>query len=338
MRDKFLCVDLMKIKKVYNEQRNRCVKLVRSAKKAHYSNLSIKDINGNKKFWKIVKRLFFEKVNANESITLAENSNIISFEIEIAEKLNAFFSNIVKEFKIKVKEDLLCDVSEINDPVESAIQKYKNPPTIQVIKETFDSNKTFSFDLVSSDTFFKEILSLDTKKATHSIDKPTKIVKENVNLFPIFVSNPFNESVLSFKFLPELKLADVKPLHKKKSRLEKTNYRPVSLLPNISKVFERCLHREISEYFETALLKCQCGFRKEYSTQDCLLAMAENCKKVLDQWNEYGALLNLSHDLIVAKLHAYGFSIESLKLTNSYLTERKQRVKINDQLTHGWIL
>ena len=66
--------------------------------------------------------------------------------------------------------------------------------------------------------------------------------------------------------------------------------------------------------------------------------MAENCKKVLDQWNEYGALLNLSHDLIVAKLHAYGFSIESLKLINSYLTERKQRVKINDQLTHGWIL
>ena len=120
-----------------------------------------------------------------------------------------------------------------------------------MIKETFDSNKTFSFDLVSSDTFFKEILSLDTKKATHSIDKPTKIVKENVNLFPIFVSNPFNESVLSFKFLSELKLADVKPLHKKKSRLEKTNYRPVSLLPNISKVFERCLHREISEYFET---------------------------------------------------------------------------------------
>ena len=115
----------MKIKKVYNEQRNRCVKLVRSAKKAHYSNLSIKDINGNKKFWKIVKRLFFEKVNANESVTLAENSNIISFEIEIAEKLNAFFSNIVKEFKIKVKEDLLCDVSEINDPVESAIQKCK---------------------------------------------------------------------------------------------------------------------------------------------------------------------------------------------------------------------
>ena len=123
----------------------------------------------------ILKPLFSEKVNTNENITLVENNNIISSEIEIAEKLNAFFSNIVKELNIIVKEDLLCDVSvsDINDPVERAIQKYKNHPSIQMIKETFDSNKTFSFDLVSSDTIFKEIVSLDTKKATHSNDVPT---------------------------------------------------------------------------------------------------------------------------------------------------------------------
>ena len=104
------------------------------------------------------------------------------------------------------------------------------------------------------------------------------------------------------------------------------------------------MHRQISEYFETVLSKFQCGFRKGYSTQDCLLAMVENCKKALDQGNEYGALLTdlskafdcLPHDLIVAKLHAYGFSIESLKLINSYLTERKQRVKMNDQFS-SWL-
>ena len=72
--------------------------------------------------------------------------------------------------------------------------------------------------------------------------------------------------------------------------------------------------------------------------------MVENCKNELDQGNEYGALLTdlskafdcLPHDLIVAKLHAYGFSIESLKLINSYLTERKQRVKMNDQFS-SWL-
>ena len=82
------------------------------------------------------------------------------------------------------------------------------------------------------------------------------------------------------------------------------------------------MDRQISEYFETIFSKFQCGYRKGYGTQDCLLAMVVNCKNALDQGKEYGALLTylskafdcLSHDLIVAKLHAYGFSIESLKL------------------------
>ena len=72
--------------------------------------------------------------------------------------------------------------------------------------------------------------------------------------------------------------------------------------------------------------------------------MVENCKKALDQGNEYGALVTdlskafdcLPHDLIVAKLQVYGFSKESLKLINSYLTERKQRVKVNDQFS-SWL-
>ena len=123
---------------------------------------------------------------------LVENNKIISSDIEIAEKLNAFFGNRVKELKIKVKEDLLCDVSDINDTVEKAIQKYKKHPRIQMIKETFDSNKKFSFDLVLSDTIFQEILSLDTKKATQSNDVRTNIVKTNADLFSFFVFNAFN--------------------------------------------------------------------------------------------------------------------------------------------------
>ena len=98
---------------------------------------------------------------------LVDNSNNIPSEIEIAEKLNVF-SNIVKELNIRVEEDLLCDVSNINDPVERAIQKHKNHPSMPMI------NKTFSFDLLSSDTIFKDIVSLDTKKATHSNDVRTK--------------------------------------------------------------------------------------------------------------------------------------------------------------------
>ena len=68
-------------------------------------------------------------MNTNENMMLVANYNIISSEIEIAEKLNAFFGNIVKELNIKDEEDLLCDVSNINDLVERAFQKYKTYPS-----------------------------------------------------------------------------------------------------------------------------------------------------------------------------------------------------------------
>ena len=102
------------------------------------------------------------------------------------------------------------------------------------------------------------------------------------------------------------------------------------------------MHRHISEYLETVVFSVVsiCG----YSAQDSPLAMVENSKITLDQGNEYGAFLTdlskafdcIPHDLIVQKLYAYGFSIESLKLINSYLTERKQRVKMNDQFS-SWL-
>ena len=84
-----------------------------------------------------------------------------------------------------------------------------------MIKETFDNDKTFSFDLVSPDTIFKEIVSLDTNKSTHSNDMPTKIVKVNADLFLIFVSNAFNKSVISCIYCTILKSARITPVHKK---------------------------------------------------------------------------------------------------------------------------
>ena len=143
LRYKFLHCRSNENKKAYNEQRNRCVKLVRSAKKLIIGILALKTLMTIKYFGKQLNLFSLKKVNTNENITLVENSNIIASEIGIAEKLNAFFSNIVEELNIKVKEDLLCDVSDINDTVERAIQRYKNHPSIQMIKETFYSKNIF---------------------------------------------------------------------------------------------------------------------------------------------------------------------------------------------------
>ena len=119
-----------------------------------------------------------------------------------------------------------------------------------------------------------------------------------------------------------MKLADVIPVFKKNERSSEENYRPVSILPIFSKMFEKILHDQISAYFANILSKNQCGFRKGYSSQHCLVAMIEKWKKSLDSKGSFGALLAdlsktfdcIPHELIIPKLDAYGFDQKALIL------------------------
>ena len=136
--------------------------------------------------------------------------------------------------------------------------------------------------MINPECMSKIINNLDTSKATQQGDIPTKIIKDNKDLFSYFISASFNNAVNKGVFPNELKQADIKPIYKKESRNEKENYRPVSILPNLSKIFERCMYDQLKDHFNRLLSKYQCGFRKRFSTQHCLLAMIEKLGKRLD--------------------------------------------------------
>ena len=198
--------------------------------------------------------------------------------------------------------------------------------------------------MINPEFISKIINNLDTSKATQQGDAPTKIIKDNKDIFSYFISAIFNNAVNKGVFPDELKHADIKPIYKKESRNEKENYRPVSILPNLSKIFERCMYHQLKDYFDKLLSKYQCGFRKEFSTQHCLLAMIEKLRKILDSGGASAALLTdlskafdcLPHDLLIAKLHAYRIKEESLNLLFSYFKNRKQRVRLNNTYSE-WI-
>ena len=113
----------------------------------------------------------------------------------------------------------------------------------------------------------------------------------------------------------------------------------MSILTNKSKIYERCLCSQIYKFFEEKLSDYQCGFRKGFNAQHCLVVMIEKWRKNLDKGESFGGLLTdlskafdcLPHDLLVA----YGFDIQSVRLIHSYLTGRKQRVKI-DHFYSSW--
>ena len=133
---------------------------------------------------------------------------------------------------------------------------------------------------------------------------------------------------------------------KRNSKLLKINYRPVSILSNISKVYERRTYDEIPSYFDKTLSRYQCGFLKGYYSQLCLIALIEKWKESVDNGGAFGALFTdlskafncLSHKLLIVKLHAYGFDKISLMVIYNYLSNLKQREKINQGSILGSLL
>ena len=140
-----------------------------------------------------------------------------------------------------------------------------------------------------------------------------------------------------------MKYADVAPAHKKDDETDKTNYRPIRILPNLTKVYERLMYNQISPYSDSVFSKFLCGFRKSFNAQHCLLKMVAKWSETLDKGAETGAVLtdlskafnSIDQNLLIAKLNAYGFEKRSLEFIHSYLTKRKQRTK-DDSAFSSW--
>ena len=114
-------------------------------------------------------------------------------------------------------------------------------------------------------------------------------------------------------------------------------------MPAVSKIFEKNMFDQISSYIEKHLSPYLCGFRKGYSTQHCLAVMIDRWQKAMDSGKLAGALLTdlskafdcVNHELLIAKLDAYGFDKSSLKYISSYLSKRKQRTRGIALLANG---
>ena len=248
LRRRFLRSRSIEDRKAYNKQRTYCVSLIRKIKKDYYSNLDYKKIIDNKSFWKYVKPLFTDKNASSNKINLVEDNSILENNDKIAETFNNFFTSAVSNLNIPPFVDPSVEIDHIEDPILRIIEQYKNHPNVVAINEK-NLNKQFSFEYIPKSDIKKEILNLDVSKASQDSDIPTKIIKVNADIFAEVSYNVFNRSLEVGEFPSGMKLANVTPVHKKGSRYDKGNNGPDSILPNLSKVFERCLHKHISNFF-----------------------------------------------------------------------------------------
>ena len=321
--------------RAWKKHKNFCSNLYKKERKTYYESLDMTNLTDNRKFWKTVKPLFSDKAKGSSNITLIENKKVITSEKEVAETLNKHFIESVKELVDKdSSSSYITEKSTLEDPLARIKQKFRYHPSILSIQKHVTS-QNFSFEYFSDEDLSLEIMKMKSKKASTGI--PIKFLKENVDIVCPKLKDILNNCLDRGIFPNRLKLADISPIFKANDSTLKKNYRPVSVLNIISKLFEKLINKQFVEYVEQHLSPYLCGYRKGYSTQYALLSLIEKWKHFRDR-NGYSAaiLMDLSkafdtinHDLLIAKLHSYGVGDKALRLFMDYLNNRWQRTKVN---------
>ena len=228
-----------------------CKNLLKRPKIEHFANLDVNFISDNKKFWQIVKPLFLNKVTGKTTIKLVESDEMIDDEIQTANLFNEYFVNIVIKLGLFTKEESAISTENSLSEVEIPMAKYGNHPSIIAITEKMEKlgNPTFGFNFTSYEETVKEVNNLQIRKVSQKTDIPVRIIKENIDIVSYFLYHSFNNSLSCSTFPTAMKYAEVTHIHKKDDKTDKENYRPISILPNLSKVYERLKYNRIYPYF-----------------------------------------------------------------------------------------
>ena len=172
----------------------------------------------------------------------------------------------------------------------------------------------FEFKPTYQETVSKIIDKFNPKKATGADKISVKLLKLTKDTIVEPITDLINTLVKTCIFPNAIKRAQVSPLFKKDDAMTKSNYRPVSLLPIPSKIFEKVLSTQLSDYFDKIFDDFLCAFRKGHGCQTTLLRLLEDWKYALDN-NEYVAAIDcLPHDILLCKLSSYGLTKNATKL------------------------
>ena len=295
-------------------------KSIRLSKKTYYENSFSKFRSDIKKTWQVIKEVIGKNNKTNDYPEFFEiNRNKVSDISQIANEFNQFYINIGVEL-----------ANKISQPENKSFKDYLKYPV----------SKNFNFELTNETEVRKYIMEMKSKSSSghdRLSNKLLKVIGNDISKpLTLMINQAFNTGI----FPEKLKYAKVLPIYKKGDIKLLENYRPVSLLPSISKIFEKIMHSRIYNYFANNKLfyNSQYGFRPNHSTDlaalelvDHLITQLDNNKVPLNVYLDLSkAFDTLDHRILLEKLEYYGFHGKSFTLMKNYLENRKQYVCYKD--------
>lgn len=313
------------LKNNFTAYRNMLNSLIRQAKVSYYRNLIADTKGDSKKLWNIINKKLIFKVKQSTNI-----EKIIHNNTEISDR--KLISNAFNEYFSHVGEKLATDISpptEFNPPrhiVPHSI--FLHPTTVHEVGEI--------------------IQSLKNTKAPGFDNIRAELLKQIKDDVAPLISNLINKIMDTGECPRHFKVAIVRPLHKSGSKNDVNNYRPISLISNLSKVFEKVIKVRLTAFLEryNIISDKQYGFREGRNTQDAIAFLTSNIYAAIDEGRPAlcvfldltKAFDTLSHKQLLDSLQDVGIRGKANKLMSSYLSEREQFVMVESTVSTGSVV
>ena len=318
---------------LYRKSRNHVTKLKAVSMNTYFYEKCNSDSfrNNPRQYWRTIKPYMSNKCKtSDQDISLFHENKLINDPVKVCKIFNEYF---IKATSNSGNEEPIGDDETIDD----ILCTYKDCEVIQRITSNVPHDGIFNFSASTVKEVNELLHKTDPRKATGYDDIPPKLLKMGATVLAATITNLINQSIEKSHFPTALKKSELSPLFKNKDSLITENYRPLSILSSVSKIFEKVFNQQLYDHFQDIMSGLLSAFRKKYGCQHVLTRLIEDCKQALDKHVHVGLLLLdlskafdcLPHTLLLCKLHAYGVSRDACDLLCSCLTNHSQRVKIS---------
>ena len=311
-------VQYTRLKAEFIHFKNTLRRSINAAKRLYYLRTFALYRNDIKQTWSVIKDTLQKKLHSAPSNKFILNNATITDPDEIANEFNKYFINIGRA--------LSDEIQSIHSSQDYLPQH--NKPT-----------SNFSFNSVNEECIAKFIVKLKNKSSYGYDSISNKLIKSASHVLVRPLTLIVNQSLHTGIYPSQLKLSRVKPLFKHGNKSQFNNYRPISLLPSLSKIFEYVMFDQLLHYFiENNLLSMeQFGFRPGHSTELAAVRLVDQLTSQMDNnlipVNIYidlsKAFDTLNHSILLSKLKYYGVTGCANNLLQCYLSGRSQFVEYN---------